>query len=707
MPQGSQERSEPTDDSESSKIPEESRDSRWRQRVLCSLRQSSYFDLWRAVEETARGGEAEGAVPHPFSTSSCAWCGRLLRECLDEWASLCAGLHCRSVQTVIRLGQETGKATSEGMRVEGDVCDGEGEREEDPESASASPLLVTFRCLHEALLSTRWRLGSDRSIFYLAFTGAFALVEVSDLARFVGMGGQACARQILEEFFPSLHVSRQKLLEILESEPGGGEGFVPEVFCLSYGWHAKGNPDPTRSLCSAIAQIPEFDCDHAWEEGVKLRKDRGDQDSTTMSSEFDTFSCSHAASGLTPFLSWLSSHFQTRSLSAEDHGHFLFWDFLSLHQRLPHRDRTPIEKRAFRSGLSHVSTLYGNEATRMVRFAQMPPAHPSVTNRTPYTHRGWTVFESRVAGLKRQAVARTVQIGSLPPDFLSLPLSPPDFTSLLDQHHDNGEEVIRFSNGFEDRPRLKRFYERYFAEAFGKKKTLSLARSRCVTEREATQLASALLWAASHSPGPDGCLIKTVELGDCEMSRLAVCRLLSAAAELPSLRVLRLPEEWKSVKPEDRVLTDETLQGLALLTSLTELQVCGPGVGDGTVALLSEHLSSLQSLSLRHASASARSLMSLVRLRRLERIDLEETETTDELLSGLAKKLPLLTDIGVANTKVTEKGLVSLLEAENLESLCLCRHSQEAAFIFAETTLRERFPDFEIEDRGGPSLLFC
>uniref|UniRef100_A0A0G4HUI1 Uncharacterized protein n=1 Tax=Chromera velia CCMP2878 TaxID=1169474 RepID=A0A0G4HUI1_9ALVE len=72
---------------------------------------------------------------------------------------------------------------------------------------------------------------------------------------------------------------------------------------------------------------------------------------------------------------------------------FVFWDFISLHQR-PRSDQ---EEPLFQKALSQLDTLYSSIHTRVVRSAGVPP---DSINPIPYDQRGWPCFEKCVTGFK-------------------------------------------------------------------------------------------------------------------------------------------------------------------------------------------------------------------------------------------------------------------------------------------------------------------
>lgn len=124
----------------------------------------------------------------------------------------------------------------------------------------------------------------------------------------------------------------------------------------------------------------------------------------------------------------------------------LFMDYTSLHQKDSAGRRTPEEQALFKRALSSMQAIYTNPAWLVYRLVDVPG---DAENPTPYTERGWCLFETSVAAIGARR-AGTVSDGKTSPAIKSpVPMTPETFASKL--------KTMRFASGA-DAPAVIRLY---------------------------------------------------------------------------------------------------------------------------------------------------------------------------------------------------------------------------------------------------------
>uniref|UniRef100_A0A0G4F8J0 Uncharacterized protein n=1 Tax=Chromera velia CCMP2878 TaxID=1169474 RepID=A0A0G4F8J0_9ALVE len=219
----------------------------------------------------------------------------------------------------------------------------------------------------------------------------------------------------------------------------------------------------------------------------------------------------------------------------------LFWDFASLHQHPPGRERTEEETLLFHEALQSLPLLYGNQHPQVV-FLRCT-AGPSETktaetggNTRPYWFRGWCTFESFVANGKGNhffILDVDTESGTEGPEAQNenrnletekpsvqvrkaqakIPRAPADFRKLLEEKEqgESGLPVIAFTNA-SDCSRVADLYEAY-ARLFVKSlKELRLETVSLKGEGAASFLASFLSFVADCLEEEAGELINQEEV---------------------------------------------------------------------------------------------------------------------------------------------------------------------------------------------------
>ena len=224
----------------------------------------------------------------------------------------------------------------------------------------------------------------------------------------------------------------------------------------------------------------------------------------------------------------------------------VFWDYLSLHQHPGPANgvmRTEEENALFKQGLGYLSTLYSHQNTWVLRLTSFPDGHnkedqPEGANMAEYIDRGWCFTENALASLTKES-RKSLDLGLMEEnkvydrDALIAdctkgggrlpPLLPSQFAAEL--------EMKSFTNGTDDKPRVKGLYEAAFKEQFCKADWLKY-RDLKWGDEEAAQLAKVL--ASGEAPQLKELWLDSNQIGDEGLEALAVA--LGKGGAAPSLK---------------------------------------------------------------------------------------------------------------------------------------------------------------------------
>ena len=159
----------------------------------------------------------------------------------------------------------------------------------------------------------------------------------------------------------------------------------------------------------------------------------------------------------------------------------VFWDFCSLHQQ-PRKNE---ENELFGHGLAGLATLYGVQATWVLRMTKKPDDHPAAydlpedANKADYENRGWCFTEQSWSTLTKFS-QMALDVGLLPDDCIDFwdmvkacsktrlpPLLPLEFEKELEKKKPNGKDYVKnFTNGKDDRPRVIQLYTESYLKQF-------------------------------------------------------------------------------------------------------------------------------------------------------------------------------------------------------------------------------------------------
>uniref|UniRef100_A0A0G4FSN5 Uncharacterized protein n=1 Tax=Chromera velia CCMP2878 TaxID=1169474 RepID=A0A0G4FSN5_9ALVE len=339
-----------------------------------------------------------------------------------------------------------------------------------------------FGCYLECLSRSKWRFSEVKAILWLAAKGVIALVRGAMLKKLKSI----TRRQDLP---PKALLQRKKAL-LASCDPDENHFFGPSyhverILAMSYGWHSKEHPDPTGSILRSLQQLP------------------GITDPTT--------------------------HCDSRV--------FLFWDFASLHQH----PRTEEESACFKKGLASLGMLYGNSSFRVqfLRYTEVANL-PQVTNTAGYHERGWTNFESRLAaartGGRMEGIHMTKQIGEIPANFATFPLAPKEFAKMMEEKDADGDFIVKFTNGKEDRKVVVQLYEDFLLDTCTKREDMAIRDIDMSSIQRCQQVAEFYIWLGKHNKN-----VTYIGLDNCSLTvdGFTILRRAMTAA-FPHLRILSL-----------------------------------------------------------------------------------------------------------------------------------------------------------------------
>ena len=119
----------------------------------------------------------------------------------------------------------------------------------------------------------------------------------------------------------------------------------------------------------------------------------------------------------------------------------------------------------------------------------------------------------------------------------------------------------------------------------------------------------------------------------------------------------------------------KALAALAVLTSLTSLDLAHTKLDDAALAAIAEATPRLRQLSLRGTAVSERGLARCRCLARLEVLSLRTCEVGNGAVEALLR-MPRLRDLDLAYTEISDAGLLAMAPLTRLQSLSLaCRRA--------------------------------
>uniref|UniRef100_A0A0G4EZV6 Uncharacterized protein n=1 Tax=Chromera velia CCMP2878 TaxID=1169474 RepID=A0A0G4EZV6_9ALVE len=376
-------------------------------------------------------------------------------------------------------------------------------------------------------------------------------MKAPEIAKYVAMGGKLNPRprprQEMERRFPSVYLSVEETVQLMTTQKT--KSFVParaQIYALSSSWHSVEHPDPTGSTAKAVIEgMGGWNpCAHEggkegerlfWKEREGKREKReGEEDEEA----------------------WMEKFFKRTSSNAlpEDTTDYpiYFQDFVSLHQQLHDKSRTPEQAALFEQGLSLLPCTYGSMSgvVYFLQYTHVPTEREGVTNKTPYHKRGWTHFESLVAAVKRKD--HRIYLGPSHPSepaltlelFEQVPLPPPAFQRLLEEKRpeektDENKEgyVIRFNNRKDDHALVANRYKDFMldTQVRGRKK-IDMSWKSTTTKEKWEMLGEYFSWIGEQ---PE-CAVEEVSLYGCALNEDSLPPVAAGLSALSSLRELEL-----------------------------------------------------------------------------------------------------------------------------------------------------------------------
>eukprot|EP00820_Chromera_velia_P028558 Cvel_11749.t1-p1 / transcript=Cvel_11749.t1 / gene=Cvel_11749 / organism=Chromera_velia_CCMP2878 / gene_product=hypothetical protein / transcript_product=hypothetical protein / location=Cvel_scaffold746:56735-58396(+) / protein_length=476 / sequence_SO=supercontig / SO=protein_coding / is_pseudo=false len=385
---------------------------------------------------------------------------------------------------------------------------------------------VGLGCAMEALTMTSSRkYKTDMCIYWMHLKGVIALLRVDQLSKFVAMGNKLKRHQDLESRFPSVYISKEQALEFLYTHVKVSCGLPndkPGIFVLSYPWHSAQHLDPSGSTIRDVLKLIES------MQKAEARRPMG---------------------GLNPDL----------ITAAREDGERL------LHEKLQQEAGGHCQGRQEGESEEQVDTEEGTQWTEQYFLkGSPPPISPDKYGSFSLLFQDFcSLYQWDFYAVQTFRFEDLIQLGPLPEDWCEVSISPLAFRRRLEEGVEGGEEyAVKFTNGFDDRPRVLKLYTDFLKDALVKgRREIRFPQSISLIGKSKGEAVRELFrWIGEQSD----CTVDFVSIDTSDESLPFLVAGLSAIPSLLRLCVLLFPD--------DEMVSDEPKTASTLLEHFKPLQ---------------------------------------------------------------------------------------------------------------------------------------